>query len=169
MSNDRKAAHIGEVPTDSLDVLNIYSVETQQSHNKKQPKLWYILVQLCNTKVGFKVDTGSEWNTLTETDYNKISPKPEMMSAGNVALRLYKSNRLIRPLSKVFITYNASLKIENYVVRADEKVNNLLCFETSEDVGLYKTTCELTETPDLIQKNTDLFNDLSHLPYNYSY
>ena len=74
----------------------------------------------------------------------------------------------IRDSGKVIIPYNASLKIGYYVVRADDKVDNLLCFETSEDLGLIKSTCELTQTPDLLEDNSDLFSSLNRLPGRYS-
>lgn len=123
VSKDRKADHVDEAPTDSLNILNICSIEIQQTPHRKRPKRWYVSLQLYNTKVRFKVDTGSECNTLIEIDFNKISPKPEMISAGNIALRPYISNKLIRPVSKVIIPYNASLKIEYYVVSSYDKVH----------------------------------------------
>ena len=134
------------VTKESVDQLQILHICSVQQESKKF-KLWYVRLQLGSKYVKFKFDTGAECNTLTEDDYKKLSPQPQLLPA-KVALKPYMSERLIYPIGKIKVS-----AFEYYVVSAWDRVDNLLSLDSCEELGLIKRTDKLSVIPD----HEDLF------------
>ena len=155
----QKAVHnTEENVTDEIQVLNICSLNTR-IQVKKKPRRWYVNIPLNTTSIWFKVDTGADCNTLKKEDYDQIVPKPQLLPT-NVALRPYMSKQLIFPLGKIIIQHNETQSFDYYVLPAGKKIDNLLCFETCEDLGLIKATHEIS----VFEANKDLFTGLGKIP-----
>jgi len=142
---------------DSLQILNICTIENNEQ--KKKPRRWYVNVSICERKLKFKVDTGAECNMLMEEAYHRLPVKPTLQPT-KVLLCAYLSKRLIRLLGKITVPYDEKLSFDYYIVRSEDRVDNLLCLETAEDIGLSKRM----ETVDLVENNQDLFQGLGKLP-----
>lgn len=167
VESDRKSKHeSGSESSDEPDVLNVY---TAKSGNKSEK--WDVKLNVCETKVPFRIDTGARCNTIKLSDYDLLKNRPKVHRSAKILHSF--TNHKLKPLG--FVNLEIKHKKKHFKQRfelIDINQENILSGETSEQLGLIARLESVKseyqdESEELVDEFPDVLKNTGTLPGEY--
>lgn len=147
------------------DLLRIYSCRastpTEQVSDDEETA-WYVDLLISGAVCSFKLDSAAECDTLSQTSYNQMSPRPHLYPSATV-VKPYGAPAY-RPLGKILVPYE-HLELELMVMPPGEE--NLLGFKTCKRLHLIQRVsrvCLLNSKELFVESNRDIFQGDGKIP-----
>ncbi len=102
---------------------------------------WYVTLNVCGSRVQFKIDSGADVNVISEHTYNQLGEKPELTPSNKRFESVGTNVEVIGLFTSVICHGDTDYVTQIYVARTDAKVN-LLSRSTSYAMGLIAVRSE---------------------------
>jgi len=152
-----------ELDTFKMDVLNVHSCDYNITSTKDE---WLTEIMVNNKVLTFKLDCGSQVNTISQKLINQLNPVPSLRTT-NVTLECF-GGFLLQPIGSVLLTLQKGNKALNtqFIVVSDHR-KPLLGLRSCVDLGLIKRIENVTEVNNVdkfVSENFDVFDGLGCFP-----
>ncbi|XP_041485958.1 uncharacterized protein K02A2.6-like [Lytechinus variegatus] len=148
------------------DGFMICSVDSQEHESKEE---WKVNLRVNNELVEFKIDTGAQANTLPETIYHKLKPKPKLQKAKVKLTGYYETNIPVKGRCYVQMEYKGvKHSVQCFIIPGNRQP--LLGLRTSEDLYLVKRVYHVDKQTEIktgktvVQDYDNVFVGLGCLP-----
>lgn len=153
-----------EVVDGGQDEFYVEAVSKNNSHETD----WITTLQVNDTYLKFKLDTGANVNVISESDFKKIRPRPKLHTATMKLTAYAGSNIPQKGKCLLKVTHKDVTSVMSFVV-VPKDVQALLGCQACERLNLVKRVFVIEQTKDSVYEDimkdySDLFQGLGCLP-----
>ena len=129
---------------------------------------WSQILVTQGMEIEFKIDTGSEVNIIPNKDYQKLSPKPQLIKTA-VTLNAYNNTAV--PVRGKCVCYvnHAKKKLPILFIVTDDNLSPIIGLSTSEKLGLIRRVYNVNRSTDKGVESSypDCFGEIGCLSNTY--
>ena len=128
---------------------------------------WTQTLQVDNSFIDFKIDSGSQVDIIRYKDYLQLQPKPVLHKTG-VTLNAYNNTQVpVHGKCRCVVVYG-DIKVSTWFIVTDDNLSPILGLQSSEKLSLIKRSVNNIESADGIERRyQDCFGEIGCLSQEY--